>query len=345
MTRVLVTGGSGFLGSAIIEELLDPASPLQTDLIRIFDTKEYRGLKNIRVDCIRGDVRDYPSLLEACKGMDVVIHSAAVVDWSTFSADQVMAVNYGGTQNAIKACKEAGVPCLVYTSSLDAVFGGKPLVDIDESVAYPEKHPNAYCESKFLSEKIVLASNSKELKTCVLRPSDIYGEGDPFHIGSLIAMAKGGFYVRLGDGKSKSQHVYVRNMAHAHLLAANALLTGNHSVEGQAYLITDGPGSNFFKFFDRFVEGAGYRIWPKNLWIPRSLAMIIGAISEAIAFLWRPIKPYTPKMSRFAVIYTCSDFTFSSKKALHDFGYFPKYSEEDAFEKTISFYKNVNIEH
>ncbi len=111
-----------------------------------------------------------------------------------------------------------------------------------------------------------MAAQGENLKTCILRPSDIYGEEDPYHIGSLIDMAKTGFYVRLGNGKSKCQHVYVGNMAHAHVLAANALLQNNKKIMGNAYLITDGPGSNFFKFFDKIVSGAGYKIFPKNLW-------------------------------------------------------------------------------
>jgi hypothetical protein len=64
--------------------------------------------------------------------------------------------------------------------------------------------------------------------------ADIWGEGDPFHIGSLIDMAKGGFYVRIGNGSSKSQHVNAGNMAVAHIQAARALIDGNSRVGGQA---------------------------------------------------------------------------------------------------------------
>ncbi|MCX6245110.1 MAG: NAD-dependent epimerase/dehydratase family protein [Bacteroidetes bacterium] len=339
MTKILLTGGSGFLGRAIVAELTDPSSPLKFSHLRVFDLKEYSGPEKDLMEFISGDIRDYSAVLEACRGMDMVIHSAAVVDWGTKSDEEIFSVNFRGTENVLKACTELNIRHLVYTSSLDAIFGGKPLVNIDETIAYPEKHPNSYCRSKYLSEKLVLEANNGAISTCVLRPSDIYGEGDPFHVGSLIDMAKGGFYVRLGNGKSKSQHVYVRNMAYAHLLAAHALLSGNKAVPGNAYLITDGPGHNFFHFFDRIVEGAGYRIWPKNLWLPRDFAMMVGFFSEMIAVAARPVKRYTPKMSRFAVIYTCTDFTFSSEKAKRDFGFVPKYSAEEAFERTVSFYK------
>jgi nucleoside-diphosphate-sugar epimerase len=339
MTKILLTGGSGFLGKAIVDELLDTSSPLPVSQLRIADLKPYEGKNDERIDFRKGDIRDYSFVLEAAKGMDIIIHSAAIVDWGTKSTDEVLSVNTGGTENIIKACIELQIRYLVYTSSLDAIFGGKPLVNIDESIAYPEKHPTSYCTSKYLAEKAVLAANDGGLKTCALRPSDIYGENDPYHIGSLLAMAKGGFYIRLGNGKSKSQHVYVRNIAHAHVLAMKALLDGNSAIPGNAYLITDAPGSNFFHFFDKIVEGAGYKIWPKNLWLPRTLAMLIGSVSEGIAILARPVKKYTPKMSRFAVTYTCTDFTFSSDKAKRDFGFVPKYTEEEAFERTVSFYR------
>ena len=151
-------------------------------------------------------------------------------------------------------------------------------------------------------------------------------------------MAKSGFYVRLGNGKSKCQHVYVGNMAFALLLAASALWSGNPKIKGNIYFITDGEGVNFFTFFDKVVTGAGYKISPKNLWLPRWFAYSLGSISEFIAVLMRPIKKYHPKFSRFAVSYTCSDFTFSADKAKADFGFSPKYKLQKALANTIDFY-------
>jgi nucleoside-diphosphate-sugar epimerase len=339
MTKILLTGGCGFLGKTIIDELYSPGSPVTPSLLRILDIAKPHGPAREGIGYVQGDIRDYSTVLGACRGMDVVIHTAAVVDWGTKSAEEVISVNTGGTENIIRACREQKVKCLVYTSSLDAIFGGKPLVDIDETIPYPARHPNSYCTSKYLSEKLVLAANDGSLKTVVLRPADIYGESDPFHIGSLITMAKGGFYVRLGNGRAKSQHVYVGNIAWAHLLAAASLLDNNSAVPGNVYFITDSPGSNFFHFFDRIVEAIGYRIRPKNFWIPRRIAMAIGFLSETMAVLARPVKKYTPKMSRFAVTYTCTDFTFSAGKAGRDFGFVPKYGEEEAFRRTVEFYK------
>ena len=139
---VLITGGSGFLGQAIVEELLDPGSPFTAGEIRILDKKEYQGRPDNRIKFIRGNICNYEEVLKATRGTDLVIHSAAVVDWGTKKEEDVYRVNFEGTRNVVNACIENNVPNLVYTSSLDTVISGKPLVNIDETQSYPEKHPN-----------------------------------------------------------------------------------------------------------------------------------------------------------------------------------------------------------
>lgn len=337
--RVLVTGGSGFLGRAIVREFLDASSPVEVGELRILDISAYNGVKDGRIHFMKGDIRNYDDVNRACKGIDIVIHTAAIVDWGTRSEKEIYDTNFMGTQQVIKACKENRVSMMVYTSSLDAVITGSPLVDIDESQPYPEKHLNMYCRSKCLSEQLVLKENSEIFKTCVLRPSDIYGEYDPYHIPPLIDMAKGGFYVRIGNGTAKSQHVYVGNMAWAHVLAAVALSGNIQNVAGNAYFITDGPGCNFFTFFDKIVAASGYRIWPRNLRLSRPFMYFLGTVSEYLAVMIRPVKHFNPRLSRFAVMYTCTDFTFTSAKASRDFGFAPKYSKEEAFRNTVDFFK------
>jgi nucleoside-diphosphate-sugar epimerase len=338
--NVLVTGGSGFLGQAIVRELQAPDSPIKAGLIRIFDIiSPPNNGSNVGVEYCQGDIRDKNAVAAACKGIDLVIHTAAIIDWGTISDEEIYAVNTAGTQHVVDACKENGVRYLVFTSSLDAVYSGKPLVNVDESEPYPEKHRTSYCRSKMLSEQIVAKASGPELKTVSLRPSDIFGEADPYHIASLVNMAKGGFYVRIGNGKARTQHVYVGNMAYAHLQAAHALMNGADHISGRHYFITDAEGTNFFKFFDQVVEGIGYKIWPKNFWIPRPIAYAMGSLAEFSAWLIRPVKKTQPKFSRFAVVYTCTEYTFNSEKAARDWGFRPKYSHGEAMQRTVNYYK------
>ena len=335
--KILVTGGSGFLGTNIVKEFLQDDAPIVAEMVRVLDLKAYCG--EYPVDFIQGDIRDYETVKKACEGMDAVVHTAAVIDWGTHPASYVYEVNAKGTENVIKACKELGIKYLVFTSSLDAIYTGKPLRNIDDSQPYPKKYHNTYCKSKVLGELMVKEANDEELKTAILRPSDIFGPADPYHMNALISMAKTGFYVRLGNGKAKAQHVFVGNMAYAHVQLLSEIMNGNKKPLGQAYLITDAEGQNFFRFFDQIVEKAGYSTKPKNMWLPWGLAYSLGVVSEFFVFLLRPIKKYNPGLSRFAVNYTCTDFTFNSKRAEDDFGFKPKYTEEEAIEITANYYR------
>ncbi|MEI6436794.1 MAG: NAD-dependent epimerase/dehydratase family protein, partial [Bacteroidota bacterium] len=125
MINVLLTGGCGFLGKFICAELLAKDSPLPLKMLRIFDTADYKGDADPRIEFVKGDILDQEAVNKACKGIDVVIHSAAIVDWGTHPPEEVFAVNTTGTANIITACKADGVKVLVYTSSLDAIFEGK----------------------------------------------------------------------------------------------------------------------------------------------------------------------------------------------------------------------------
>jgi nucleoside-diphosphate-sugar epimerase len=337
--RILVTGGTGFLGQNIIKELHDQTFMEVNEILNL-DVKRPSGEIERLSKHVQGDIRDYETVRNATQGIDAVIHAAAIVDWGTHSPEKVYEVNFTGTENIINACRENDVKYLVYTSTLDVVINGEPLVDIDESQPYPDRSMNMYCESKMLAEKAVINANLDGLKTSILRPSDIYGEGDPYHIDSLINMAKTGFYIRLGNGRSKCQHVYVGNMAWAHIQLLHAMTGENRDVLGQVYFITDGPSANFFSFFDQFVHGSGYKIWPKNLWIPEKLALFMGASNELVAWLLRPVFKTNPKFSRFAVFYTCTDFTFSAEKAIRDFGFLPKYDQHKSLARTIEHYRN-----
>ena len=335
----MVTGGTGFLGQRIVQELIQPDSLFEVKQLRIFAINARVTFDDARISVVQGDVRNEEHVMKAVDGVDVVIHAAAMVDWGTKKPKEVYDVNFNGTKNILNACLHHGVKALVSTSSVDAIYTGKPLRDIDESGPYPAVYSNMYGQSKSEAEQLVLKSSNENLKTAVIRPADIWGEDDPYHLKALFDMANKGFYVRLGNGSSKCQHVYVGNCAHGHVMLAKALIEGNEKVEGQAYFVTDSPAENFFTFFDRIVLATGQRIWPRNLWIPKNIGWCIGAISELIAVLMRPIKYYNPNFSRFAVNYTCTDLTFSSKKAERDFGYSNKYTITMAVNNTVRYYK------
>ena len=132
---MLITGGSGFVGRAVIRELLSSEPVIDASEIRIFDLHEPAEVySDPRIRFIPGDIRDAESLNKAASGTDAVIHLAAMVDWGTHPPKTVYSINTGGTQTALDAAAAAGAAAFVYTSSLDAVITGAPLRDVDESL-------------------------------------------------------------------------------------------------------------------------------------------------------------------------------------------------------------------
>jgi nucleoside-diphosphate-sugar epimerase len=335
--RILITGGAGFLGQAILRELA--RSPL--DEVRIFDLEPVDVTGTPDLVSIVGDVCNPEALLAACRGVDVVVHAASLVDWGHTTPERLAEVNVGGSENVVRACREAGVRGLVYTSSMDVVCGKRPVVQADETTPYPDVFANEYSRSKALAEQAMLRANGPELSVCVLRPCGMFGEADPYHVANVLRVVRdGALPFRVGDGSAAFQHVYVGNVAHAHVLALRQLLEPAAAVAGQSYFITDdSPAVNFFDFMDPIVTALGYSLPPKTRSVPYPVMLALGAAVEAAAAALRPIRRFTPTLTRSSVRFICHDHTFVGDKARRDFGYVPIYSEADAIKRTIAYFR------
>jgi cholest-5-ene-3beta,7alpha-diol 3beta-dehydrogenase len=361
--RVLLTGGAGFLGQAILRELCreEDSAVCRPSEIRLFDLEpaptpsDLLSQSKAQVVSLVGDVCDYPSVLRACRDIDVVIHAASLVDWGQASPGRVDEVNVGGTRNVVNACLEAAVPALVYTSSMDVVCGNDPVVNADETTPFPRHFTNEYSRTKAAGEELVLAANGAawtgqgaqglpgcRLATCALRPCGMFGEGDPYHVTNVLRVVKEGkLSFRPGSGKAAFQHVYVGNVAHAHLLAVQNLLAGGEAA-GEAYFITDDtPAIDFLDFMEPILEALGYSLPPRNRRMPYGVMLTVGAIMEAAAALCRPIRPFTPTLTRSSVRFVCHDHTFNGAKAARDLGYVPVYQEPESLERTIAYFRGV----
>src|SRR5438552_1257226 len=129
----LVTGGGGFLGRYIVEQLLS-----RGDRVRVLARGSYPELQQLGVECLLGDVRDESVTERACAGVDIVFHTAAVAGiWGPW--EHYYGINVTGTQYVIRACRAQGVPRLVYTSSPSVTFDGSPQEGVDESVPYARR--------------------------------------------------------------------------------------------------------------------------------------------------------------------------------------------------------------
>jgi sterol-4alpha-carboxylate 3-dehydrogenase (decarboxylating) len=342
LRRVLITGGSGFLGRAIVAQLRDPAAAglVAPEETRVYDVRLQDGVLPAEVVAITGDVRDRDGLRRACEGVDAVIHAASLVDYGHASETMLEAINVGGTQNVVEACREAGVGILVYTSTMDVVHAGGAISMGDESLPYPPHFADAYARTKATAEQHVLAASGADLLTCALRPCGLYGEADPYHLSNVLrVVGQGRLAARLGDGRALFQHVYVGNVAHAHLRALERLAAGDGQVAGQAFFITDYPAINFFDFMEPFVRGLGLDFPPRSRSLPFPLAYALGALLELVARALRPLYVFRPNLTRSSVRVVCQDLCFHGEKAARLLGYRPIFSEAEAFDRTLAWFR------
>ena len=116
---ILVTGGTGMLGHAVVDQLLE-----RGETVRNFSTDSH---PNPHVQSFVGDIRNYAHIREACEGVDGVIHTASLVDLHVGQPDILREINVGGVENLIRACKEMKVRRVSHMSSAETISGFTPL--------------------------------------------------------------------------------------------------------------------------------------------------------------------------------------------------------------------------
>jgi nucleoside-diphosphate-sugar epimerase len=333
LMRALVTGGGGFLGKAIIAQLL-----ARGDQVRSLARGEYPELTRMGVECVRGDLRDAATTEAACADRDVVFHAAAVAGiWGPWA--HFYGINVLGTRHVIAGCQKHGVPKLVYTSSPSVTFDGQPQENVDESVGYAKRWLCHYAQTKAIGEQEVLAANGRGLATCALRPHLIWGPGDQHLIPRLIDRARSGQLRRVGDGSNRIDMVYVDNAAEAHLQAADVLAPAS-PVAGNAYFISQGEPVNCWRWIDEILALAG--LPPIERAISLSAAWNIGAVMELVyrTFRWQS----EPRMTRFLAAQLGMSHYFDIRRARRDFGYAPRVSKEEGMLRLAdSLARTVNV--
>ncbi len=304
--RSVVTGGGGFLGRYIVDELLAAG-----DEVVSLARGHYAELNRAGVTSVRCDLRDGAEVARALKGADRVFHVAARVGvWGPWR--EYYDVNVTGTENVIEACRANGVGKLVYTSSPSVVFDGRDHCGVDESYPYPETWLSPYPRSKKLAEEKVLAANGGGLMTVSLRPHLIWGKGDTSLIPRVMDRARRGKLVRVGTGRNKVDIIHVRNAARAHVLAAESA-----ACAGKAYFLSQGKPVVLWEFIGEILDRAGIR--PVRKAIPFEVAYRLGAALEAGHRLFAPGRE--PRMTRFLAHQLAKDHYYDIGAARRDFGY------------------------
>jgi nucleoside-diphosphate-sugar epimerase len=319
--KALVTGGGGFLGGAVVRQLLN-----RGDAVRSFTRTRYPWLDDLGIEQVLGDLADPVAVTKAVEGCDVVIHVAAKAGvWGRFT--DYYRVNVVGTKNVIAACRNAGVGRLVYTSTPSVVYSG-PVENGNESLPYPKRYTAAYPQTKAIAERAILAANGPDLLTVALRPHLIWGPGDPHLIPRVLARARAGKLRRVGTGPVMVDVTYVDNAATAHVLAADRLRP-KAPVAGKAYFISNGEPVDLWAFLNRVLEVAG--LPPVTKTISPWKARLAGRVLETV---YRTLRlPGEPAMTRFVAAQLSTPHWFDISAARHDLGYEPRVSIDDGLKR------------
>lgn len=317
--KVLVTGGGGFLGRAIVKQLLD-----RGDDVTSFSRSAHPGLNVWKVRQIQGDIADARAVMHACEGVDAVYHVAARAGvWGAYKA--YYQANVVGTDNVIAGCRQNKVPRLIYTSSPSVVFDGGDMEGVDESVPYPETYHAPYPRTKAMAEKRVRAVSST-LDVVCLRPHLIWGPGDNHLFPGIVSRA--GRLRRIGKGANRVDTVYVDNAAAAHVLAGDALRR-NPSLSGNVYFISQGEPVLLWEMVDRFLGVAG--LPPVEKTVSPGVAYLAGGVLECLFRLFRC--KTEPPMTRFAARELATSHWFDISRARRDLGYVPRVSTREGLSR------------
>ncbi|KAJ9155885.1 C-3 sterol dehydrogenase/C-4-like protein [Coniochaeta hoffmannii] len=351
--RVMVIGGCGFLGHHVVNLLLDDydctVSALDLRCVR------NRRAESDRLKYYEADITDaarLASVFEEAKP-DVVIHTASPAAQSDDAVAHALfkKVNVDGTAAVIEACRDTGVKALVYTSSASIISDNKTdLINADERwpVIRGKDQSEYYSETKAAAEELVLAANRTgptPLLTTAIRPAGILGEGDTmltFHLVNIFR--QGRTSVQVGSNENLFDFTYVKNIAHAHLLAARALLhtssasvtpLDHERVDGEAFLVTNDSPVYFWDFARAVWRAAGSPLGTDHVWtLPRDVGYALGWLSECFFAVIR--KP--PTFNRQRIVYSCMTRYYNIDKAKRRLGYRPLVSLDAGVKRAVAWF-------
>ena len=264
--KALVTGATGFIGSAITRQLLDSGADVRV-LVRA--TSDCRNIEGLEVERVEGDIRDAASIRAALDGCDTLFHAAAYFTHWAKDRRRFYDVNVGGTRATLGAALEVGVERVVYTSTNNAVGAYGPSPSTEEVQFNYWSTGDHYSISKYLAEVEAFKLGAKGLPLVVVNPTLVVGPNDirPTSSGQLIIEVASGNLPVYVDGWVNI--VDVDDVARGHVLAASKgrlgerYLLGNQNLSVEAYfhMIAAAAGVAPPRFKAPYVAALGVAHW------------------------------------------------------------------------------------
>lgn len=321
--KILVTGGTGFTGKALVKRLLDEGHQVVA-----LDYKEGLKTEELRTwgaEVIIGSVTDRTVVARAMKGVQVVQHLAAAFREMNVPNSFYDDVNVGGTRNVLEAAQAEGVRKLVYCSTC-GVHGNVDHPPAGEDA--PIQPADYYQRTKYEAEPIALDFGRRGMKVTILRPAAIYGPGDPERFFMIFKRVQSGTFPMFGSGKTLYHPLYIDNLVDALLLAMD-----ENKGNGEAYLIADEHYYSIEEIVRKAAKAMGlevriphYPVWP---------VVLAGHVCEKIC---KPFK-ITPPIFPRRVDWYRQNRAFKIDKARRDLGYAPRVELDEGLKATYDWYR------
>ena len=311
--KVLLTGGSGFLGGHVLRACVDAGHEVRVLLRPRSQTELIRELLDSdQVEQVTGDVTDSDSVDRAIAGCDAVIHCAGFIGLRPQDVELMRAVQVGGARTVLAACRRASVRRVVYTSTatLAGVSDRPGRIFGDGDSLRPDATPIAYVRTKSEAEELFLRAGEDGTECMVLAPGCLLGPGDHYISSTdlVLRSLRGEIPVYLDGGFN---FVDVRDVAGAHVAALERGTPGRR-------LLLPGENLSIDGLFGLLAEIADVKR-PKHK-LPRALGMVTGFVAEALA----KGEAVTRDAIRMATLYNFVD----SKVAARELGFAPRTTRE-----------------
>jgi 2-alkyl-3-oxoalkanoate reductase len=324
MTEILVTGGNGFVGRHLVSALRERGDSVRVLALPGEDADE---LAAGGIAVYRGDICRPETLVTPMRGVDSVLHLAAMMDvWRPF--EDYHAVNVTGTENVCRAALAAGVRRLVHMSS-SSVYGmalGRPADERFDLRPFRDPYPQTKAAGDQAVQRMIRADR---LPAVIVRPDQIFGPGDHLHFGRMADRLRAGKGVIVGTGDNALPLVYVDDVVQGLLLALD-----DDDAVGEAYNITnDRPltQAQLLRAIARAV-GAG----PPRLHLPYRALYAAGYLAERVAALAPSSR--RPPVTRLGVAFAGTDNRYAIDKARRELGYAPRVDLDEGVGITARWY-------
>jgi nucleoside-diphosphate-sugar epimerase len=306
--KVLVTGGTSLLGSAVADRLAE-----RGDTVTVLQRRP-AGLAHREV---LADVADLGAVSAALHGHDAVVHLAAKVDIRG-RYPEFARTNITGTRVVVEACRRAAVRRLVHVSTPSVAHSGASLVGAPAGQADPQRARGHYARSKAVAERIALAADAAPdgPATIAVRPHLVWGPGDTQLVGRIIARARAGRLPVIGSGAALIDTTYITNAVDALVAALDCC----SQARGQALVVSNGEPRPVAELLAAICRAAGVR--PPQRAVPSTVARWAGATVETAWALH--LGSGDPPMTRFLAEQLSTAHWFDQRRTTELLGWQPR---------------------